>query len=111
MNEIADVSPPPVYGALDRSLRTQLLARLDALAHGTLVVRDALGEHRFGKATGDALPTVHVWVDDPAFYRAIAAQGSVGAGEAYIAGHWRCDDLVMLVRLLVRLRGLDALPR
>lgn len=106
MNEIADVSPPPVYGALDRSLRTQLLARLDALAHGTLVVRDALGEHRFGKATGDALPTVHVWVDDPAFYRAIAAQGSVGAGEAYIAGHWRCDDLVMLVRLLVRNRSL-----
>ncbi|MBD9469605.1 cyclopropane-fatty-acyl-phospholipid synthase family protein [Pseudoxanthomonas sp. PXM01] len=106
MNEIAHVSTPVVFGALDRSLRTQLLARLDDLDHGTLVVRDALGEHRFGNANGDALPPVHLWVDDPAFYRAVAAQGSVGAGEAYIAGHWRCDDLVTLVRLLVRNRAL-----
>lgn len=106
MNEIADVSTPPAFGAMDRWLRTRLLARFDALDHGTLVIRDALGEHRVGRASGDALPTVHVWVDDPAFYRAVAAQGSVGAGEAYIAGHWRCDDLVMLVRLLVRNRVL-----
>lgn len=106
MNEIAHVSTPVVFGALDRWLRTQLLARLDDLDHGTLVVRDALGEHRFGNAGGDALPPVHLWVDDPAFYRAVAAQGSVGAGEAYIAGHWRCDDLVALVRLLVRNRAL-----
>ncbi len=106
MNEIAHVSTPVVFGALDRWLRTQLLARLDDLDHGTLVVRDALGEHRFGHASGGALPAVHLWVDDPAFYRAVAAQGSVGAGEAYIAGHWRCDDLVALVRLLVRNRAL-----
>ncbi len=53
-----------------------------------------------------ATPQVTVWVDDPAFYRAVAAQGSVGAGEAYIRGDWRCDDLVALVRLLVRNRDL-----
>jgi cyclopropane-fatty-acyl-phospholipid synthase len=106
MNEIAHASPPVAFSAIDRWLRTQLLARLDALDHGTLVVHDALGEHRFGDASGDALPPVHVWVDEPAFYRAVAAQGSVGAGEAYIAGHWRCDDLVALVRLLVRNRAL-----
>ncbi|MBD9478230.1 cyclopropane-fatty-acyl-phospholipid synthase family protein [Pseudoxanthomonas sp. PXM02] len=106
MNEIAQVSASPSFTALERMLRTQLLARLDGLAHGTLVVRDALGEHRFGRAGEDALPPVHVWVDDAAFYRAVAAQGSVGAGEAYIAGHWRCDDLVALVRLLVRNRAL-----
>ena len=106
MNEIADVSAVPSYGALDRLLRSQLLARLDALDHGVLVVRDALGEHRFGHASEGRLSTVHLWIDDPAFYRALAAQGSVGAGEAYIAGHWRCDDLVGLVRLLVRNRTL-----
>ena len=106
MNEIAASSAAPTYGALDRLLRSQLLARLDALDHGVLVVRDALGEHRFGHAGPDALPTIHLWIDDPAFYRAVAAQGSVGAGEAYIAGQWRCDDLVALVRLLVRNRAL-----
>jgi cyclopropane-fatty-acyl-phospholipid synthase len=106
MNEIAASSATPTYGALGRLLRSQLLARLDALDHGVLVVRDALGEHRFGNAGPGALSTVHLWIDDPAFYRAVAAQGSVGAGEAYIAGQWRCDDLVGLVRLLVRNRAL-----
>ncbi|WP_296279103.1 cyclopropane-fatty-acyl-phospholipid synthase family protein [Pseudoxanthomonas sp.] len=106
MNEIADVTAVSSYGALDRLLRSQLLARLDALDHGMLVVRDALGEHRFGRTGGDALPAVHLWIDDAAFYRAVAAQGSVGAGESYIAGQWRCDDLVALVRLLVRNRAL-----
>lgn len=106
MNEIAQVSAAPALTVLDRVLRSQLLARLAQLEHGTLVLRDALGEQRFGQAGEHALPAVQVWVDDPAFYRAIAAQGSVGAGEAYIAGQWRCDDLVALVRLLVRNRAL-----
>ncbi|MCR6628444.1 MAG: cyclopropane-fatty-acyl-phospholipid synthase family protein [Pseudoxanthomonas sp.] len=106
MNQIVDVSAAPSYGALDRLLRSQLLARLDALDHGVLVVSDALGEHRFGTPGEGALPTVHLWIDDPAFYRAVAAQGSVGAGESWIEGQWRCDDLVGLVRLLVRNRAL-----
>lgn len=111
MNEIAHTAAPQMFGALDRWLRTQLFARLDGLAHGTLVLRDALGEHRFGRSD-DAMPIVHLWVDDPAFYRAVAAQGSVGAGESYMAGHWRSDDLVMLVRLLVRNRALlDGMER
>jgi cyclopropane-fatty-acyl-phospholipid synthase len=49
---------------------------------------------------------VHVRVLDPKFYRAVAANGSVGAAEAWMNGLWRCDDLVGLVRLLVRNRDL-----
>ncbi|MGH8088249.1 MAG: class I SAM-dependent methyltransferase, partial [Stenotrophomonas sp.] len=42
----------------------------------------------------------------------VAAQGSVGAGEAYIRGEWRCNDLVALVQLLVRNRDLlDGMER
>lgn len=106
MNEIAHplarVAP---HGALDRWLRARLLERLAGLRGGTLVLRDALGEQVFGAGPG-GLPPVHIRVDDPAFYRALAAQGSVGAGEAYLQGHWHCDDLVALVRLLVRNRAL-----
>ncbi|MGH8277361.1 MAG: class I SAM-dependent methyltransferase, partial [Steroidobacteraceae bacterium] len=48
----------------------------------------------------------------PAFYRAVAAHGSVGAAQAYMAGDWRCDDLVALVRILVRNRALlDGMER
>ncbi|GAB3743865.1 class I SAM-dependent methyltransferase [Lysobacter olei] len=107
MNEIAHPSTPiATYGALERWLRTQLLARFSDLRGGVLVVRDALGEQRFGDSGPAGLPAVHVHVDDAAFYRLVAAQGSVGAGEAYLQGHWRCDDLVTLVRLLVRNRAL-----
>ncbi|KGM53694.1 cyclopropane-fatty-acyl-phospholipid synthase [Lysobacter daejeonensis GH1-9] len=107
MNEIAHPTTTMAsYGSLERWLRGQLLARFSDLRGGVLVVHDALGEQRFGTPGQGGLPAVRVHVDDGAFYRLVAAQGSVGAGEAYLQGHWRCDDLVSLVRLLVRNRAL-----
>ncbi|MFY2762510.1 class I SAM-dependent methyltransferase [Arenimonas sp. MALMAid1274] len=95
------------YGALDRALRKRLLDTLDGLQGGVVTVRDAIGTVRVGE--GGAL-AVHLDVLDPGFYRAIASNGSVGAGESYMDGQWRCDDLVGLMRLLVRNRDrLDAM--
>ncbi len=100
---------PP--SALDRWFRNQLIARLSGLRQGRLRLEDASGRMVLGEP--DAVETdldVHVQVFDPGFYRVIAAQGSVGAAEAYRDGYWRCDDLVSLVRLLVRNRSqLDGL--
>ncbi|GAB2492025.1 class I SAM-dependent methyltransferase [Arenimonas alkanexedens] len=96
------------FGALDRMLRTRLLATLDGLHGGQVTVRDGLGTQTLGEA-GDGL-AVTLDVLDPGFYRALAGNGSVGAGEAYMDGLWRCDDLVGLVRLLVINRDrLDAM--
>jgi cyclopropane-fatty-acyl-phospholipid synthase len=102
-------SPPKaVQGAgftrFERMLRQRVLSQLSALGEGHVILSDACGVVELGKLTGQA--PVRVWVSDPAFYRAIAASGSVGAGEAYMAGHWSCDDLVSLVRTLVRNRDL-----
>lgn len=95
------------YGALDRLLRQSLLTTLDGLAGGRVQVVDALGTVELGADQG---LSVRIEVLDPGFYRAAAAQGSVGAGEAYMDGLWRCDDLVALVRLLVINRDrLDAM--
>ena len=95
------------YGALDRLLRQRLLATLDGLVGGRVQVVDALGSVELGADQG---LSVRIEVLDPGFYRAAAAQGSVGAGEAYMDGLWRCDDLVALVRLLVINRDrLDAM--
>ena len=44
-------------------------------------------------------------VHDPRFYSDIAFGGSVGAGEAYMHGHWSVDDLTALTRILLRNRG------
>ncbi|KRG75703.1 cyclopropane-fatty-acyl-phospholipid synthase [Stenotrophomonas chelatiphaga] len=104
MNDMSHSMALPRPGRLDAFLRRQLLAKLGALRDGRLRVRDALGEVVLG--TQGSGPLVTVTIDDPAFYRAVATQGSVGAGESYIRGQWRCDDLVALVQLLVRNREL-----
>ncbi len=104
MNSILQPAPA-AFGATNRWLRTRLLAHMERLRGGSLHLRDGLGEHVLGGGEEGA-PRVSVHVRDPAFYRAVAAYGSVGAGEAYIDGLWDCDDLVALVRLLVRNRDL-----
>ncbi len=97
----------PAYSALDRLLRGRLIDRMGALRHGRIVLEDALGRVALGQPGDDPQPLeVHLRVRDPGFYRAVATHGSVGAGESYIDGHWQADDLVALVRLLVRNRDL-----
>jgi len=109
MNEIATTiaqeSTP--FGALDRFLRRQLLNRMRGLRHGRLILHDACGSVELGDSTS-AHPDlqIHLQVSDPAFYRAVARRGSVGAGESYIDGQWHCDNLVGLIQLLVRNRDL-----
>ncbi|MFZ5606711.1 MAG: class I SAM-dependent methyltransferase [Pseudomonadota bacterium] len=104
MNAIAHSETAPRFGSIDRFLRDRLLQRLAGFGYGRLEVRDALGTLTFGRA-GEG-PEVTLEVLDPAFYRLLATHGSVGAGEAYMDGLWRCSDLVALVRLLVRNRAL-----
>lgn len=109
MNEIADsavVAGAAPYGRFDRFLRERLVAQLAGLRHGRVLLHDAFGTTAIGTADRDEDLVVRLEVLDPGFYRAIAANGSVGAGEAYMDGLWRCDDLVGLVRLLVRNRDL-----
>jgi len=96
----------PAIGGFDHLLRRQLLHRLERLQHGRLRLSDAAGSHEFGDAAAAARPPIHIEVLDPAFYRTLATHGSVGAGEAYMDGQWRCDDLVGLVQLLVRNRDM-----
>jgi cyclopropane-fatty-acyl-phospholipid synthase len=90
--------------------RRRLLDALDDLHGGTIVVHDWHGTSLLGHADGDAPLRATLHVHDDAFYRRVALGGSVGAGEAYFDGLWDCDDLVALVRLLVRNRDrLDAM--
>lgn len=110
MNDMTRPVALPMPTALERFLRERLLAQLAPLSGGCLQLRDAAGDVLLGDPA--ARLRVTVWVDDPAFYRAVAAQGSVGAGESYIRGDWRCSDLVALVQLLVRNRDLlDSMER
>ena len=106
--------PSVQFGAADKLLRTRLLRQMALLRDSQLRIVDAMGESVLGTPAQDDATTLRatVWVNDPAFYRSVAANGSVGAGEAFMDGLWQCDDLVALMRMLVRNRDLlDAMER
>src|SRR5450432_2598726 len=96
------------FGAVDRALRTRLLAQMNLLRDSQLRIVDTLGESLLGTPAANPADTLHatVRVYDPAFFRHVAGNGSVGAGEAYMDGLWQSDDLVALMRMLVRNRDL-----
>lgn len=107
MNESAHALPltSGSYSTLDVGLRARVLGRLQELHGRELRVVDALGTTTAGSSQPGVSPlTIHV--HDPAFYRATALNGSVGAAEAFVDGDWSCGDLVGLVQLLVRNRDL-----
>lgn len=107
MNAIVDQPNTAAIGAVQRVLRASLLKQLRPIRHGRVVLSDALGTEVLGPHSADAVDlTVHLQVHDMDFYRAVAANGSVGAAEAYMDGSWSCDAPVSLVRLLVRNRDL-----
>jgi cyclopropane-fatty-acyl-phospholipid synthase len=102
------------YGTLEKILRARLLRQMSALRDSQLRIVDALGECTLGRPADDPADTLHatVKVYDAAFYRQVAANGSVGAGEAFMDDAWHCDDLVALMRMLVRNRDLlDAMEQ
>ena len=100
---------------IDRLLRQRVLDLVRGLQDGALLLRE--GGHELWSAPASAVQPGEtlracVHVHDPAFYRRVALNGSVGAAEGYMDGLWDCDDLVALVRILLRNRQrLDAMER
>jgi cyclopropane-fatty-acyl-phospholipid synthase len=77
-----------------------VLRRLAGLRGGCITLGDSSGESVLGDPAAPLRAAVAV--RDPSFWPAVALRGSVGAGEAYMDGAWTADDLVALVRILVR---------
>jgi cyclopropane-fatty-acyl-phospholipid synthase len=103
---------------IERVMRERVLDLLRGLPDCTLLVREggeavavAASAPTLAAPAGETLRAC-VRIHDPAFYRRIALNGSVGAAESYMDGQWDCDELVALVRILVRNRErLDAMER
>lgn len=94
--------------ALDRTARTVLLRLLEHLRGGRLTIIESDGTVTVhGDDAGDA---VTIRLSTPAVWSEVATKGSRGLGESFVDGWWTTDDLVALLRLLVRnLDGFDRL--
>jgi cyclopropane-fatty-acyl-phospholipid synthase len=86
---------------LTRLARTLLLGQLRKIRYGRLRLIDGTLHESFGSVSPDAPFDVTIRVRSARFYSDVVFAGTVGAGEAYINGHWHCDDLTGLVRLMV----------
>ena len=108
--------PPRRTTWVERMLRERVLGQLRGLRDCALLVREggqsmAVAGPAPAAGAAQTLPAC-VRIHDPEFYRRVALNGSVGAAEAYMDGLWDCDELVALVRMLVRNRDrLDAMER
>ncbi len=92
-------------GAWARLGRRVLFAVLRKVERGQIIVKDGRERQTFGRPDGSGL-RAEVTVYDSRFYPAVAFGGSIGSGEAYMAGFWDCDDLTALFRVVVRNRAM-----
>ncbi|MEM9056380.1 MAG: class I SAM-dependent methyltransferase, partial [Pseudomonadota bacterium] len=97
-NEHAIDLPAPPPGLFDRVARSAALRQLRRLYRDELVWCDG-GESRFGP--GDGLSAT-VTINHPDFYSRALLGASVGLGEAWMDGHWHCDDLTAFLRIMIR---------
>lgn len=95
-------------GWFERLCRKFALDFISQLQHGDITVVEGNQRFRFGDE--HAVLKAVITVVDPAFYQKLVMSGSVGGGEAYINGWWRCDNLTALVRIFaLNLTTLDKL--
>ncbi len=98
-------------GLLDRMAKRAVINRLGDMSYGSLVIQDHEQAHQFGSLEHDGMHAT-IFVKHPSFYKQVALGGTIGAGEAYMAGHFECSNLTAAVQLLLRNRhvldGMDS---
>jgi cyclopropane-fatty-acyl-phospholipid synthase len=89
---------------IDRFARGAVLRRLAGIRNGRITIEDGDERLAFGQDASDADLRATIRINDHRFYSDLALAGSVGAGEAYMAGSWTTDDLTALVQIMIRNR-------
>jgi cyclopropane-fatty-acyl-phospholipid synthase len=86
-------------GWLDRFAVAILERQLGMLRSGAVEVHFPDGtKKRYGPSNGR---TVSLHVHDWSFFKRVITGSDIGAGESYMDGHWWCDDLPLLLRLVI----------
>jgi cyclopropane-fatty-acyl-phospholipid synthase len=107
MSAIANVIPASSIPAtqeltrLQRLGREALLKQLRRLQHGEIIVAEGGNTLRFGTHTSICSLTAQIDIADAQFWADAAFGGTVGAAESFVQGHWRCEHLTTLVRIMV----------
>ena len=96
------VAVPGPVRSLNGVGRRLVMAMLEKLQYGRLTVKDHRMEKTFGRETAEFGVSATIRVHREDFYRFCAFGGSIGAGEAFMLGHWSTEDLTAVMRIIVR---------
>lgn len=103
----ATINSPSFLNAAVRPTRLEKLARrvvhsrLEQLRLGRITLKEGSSVQVYGELSPACEMSVVLHVEHPSFFSDIAFGGSIGAGEAYMQGHWSTDNLCDLLRLLL----------
>jgi len=79
--------------------RRGLLRAFSKARYGRLTIAD--GEDTFSFEGSEAGPDAHITILNPQVWSDVAFRGSVGSGEAYMAGYWITSSLDQVTRFFV----------
>ena len=88
----------PRRGTAAKFARSLVRRQLGALGHGTLHVRDPWGDWQCGRGG----PEARLGGNRPDFYSEVLFDGSLGAARSWFERGWDSDDVVGVLRLMVR---------
>jgi len=85
----------------DQLAKKLLFSLLRGLRWGEITIIDGSVLRIFGKKNSQFPLEATINVHHPRFYSSIVFGGSIGASEAFMAGHWSTDDLTTVVRIII----------
>ena len=91
----------------DNMYRSMVASMLQKLQGGSLtIVEGDQSSQAFGKR--DGMNNIHatIAVNNEDMWKMVVTRGSIGAGEAYMAGYWTTPDLTQVIRLLAHNRDI-----
>jgi cyclopropane-fatty-acyl-phospholipid synthase len=87
--------------------RSMVISMLKKIQGGRLAIfEDGNSVQTFGAITSPDDINASITVNSAEMWSMTVTRGSIGAGEAYMAGHWTSPDLTQVIRLLVRNRDI-----
>ncbi|MBD1584053.1 SAM-dependent methyltransferase [Pseudoalteromonas sp. S16_S37] len=102
-NQLSLSWPEKLYSKL-------VFSAFNSIEAGHLTV--LMGGERYEFGTRDSELSCTITIVDSAMFKLFALGGSVGAGEAYIEGYWRCSNLTTLIEIFaINQSQLDAFER
>lgn len=77
---------------------------LKNISQGRLTVIQGSQINVFGQSQAEDGLDARIQVHDGNLWKSVLTRGSIGAGEAWMAGHWSSPDLTAVIRIFVRNR-------